>query len=232
MSKDIRRELRTHIVYALFRQVTFLRILRIHNQMHVRMMSFVMKRAVPTEVFKRDFEVLRHHRRFRAKHITPTASVIVAEPFRILPSKRKDYRPYVPVVFVEFRRHRIQIDRLAVVREQSVRAEPFRPRTRRNIVRIRFLTHCRFNIFFHDTGNEFGRVPLGRILAVVIVLVHVLRVRKISQEFLDDIALFEGSRYEFKRLVYLFHALSRSNIFCVAANLFQLVVLQVLELCY
>ena len=105
LGKNILCEGGAQTVHALFREIAFVRMDGIGNQMHMGMMAFVVERRKPSEIFQWNFQVFTQRRGLCPQHIPPAVAVIKAQPFRVLTTQGEDRRPHIPRMEIQFLRY-------------------------------------------------------------------------------------------------------------------------------
>ena len=130
---------------------------------------------------------------------------------------------------VEFVRHLFQIHRHAVIGKESVRAEAFRTGTGSNVVGIGFCVYHFIGIFLKRTGNKFRSRDDRFLFKVVLILQRGFAVGKVREDFLYQLLLLICCRSISFRFIYLFNALTGSNVFRIAAEVISLIWLQIFE---
>ena len=230
LGKDILCKCRTQIHHALLGEVRLDALVRIHHKMHMGMMRFVMKGRVPFQMLQRYFEVFSESRCLCAKHIPPPFTDIVSEPFRVLTTKRNNDRPYIAAVVIKLIRHLIQFYLYTVIGEQSVCSESLSSRSGGDIVRIGFRLPYFISVIFQSAGYEFRSVSHSRLLHIVLILQHFFAVGKVSKDFFNELLLLQRGRCKLKGFIYLIHAFSCCNIFCIASGTCSGIRFQIFEL--
>ena len=173
------------------------------HHVNVRMMSFVMEGSVPTEIADGNF-----HRRcdliaMCTDEIFPRCSIVVAEALCILTPQGDDVRPHISAVAFQLC-HSLCHVHVIFITEQAVRAEALCTRTSGDVLHVDFRALYSVPVGLQRHGDEFGRIHLCRRCMVVAVLIGVFAVRKILQQFVDELRLPFRRRTRIGNQFYIF----------------------------
>ncbi|ASB41915.1 hypothetical protein ADH66_15385 [Acutalibacter muris] len=186
--------------------------------MHMRVVRFIVESREPLQVSHRDAQVFRKRLGLGTEHIPPAGTIVKAEPLCIFTSERNNYRPHVAAVFVELLRHLCEIHLYTVIREQPMRTEPFGARAGSDIIRIGFSVQRSSGVVLDGTGDKFRGGFYRLLLLVVLVLEHISSVRKIAENFIDQLLLIPTDRGEPFGVINFLHTITGSDILCVPST--------------
>ena len=100
-----------------------------------------------------------------------------------------------------------------------MRPEPLCSRTGSDIFGVGFSCHHLLRVIFQRTGDKLrGRTDCHR-ADIVLVLMHILCVGKVTQEFFNQILLLDRRRKQSLAVIYFINTFTGSDVFQISACL-------------
>lgn len=162
-----------------------------------------MEGSVPTEIADGNFHRRRDLVSVGADEILPRRSVVVAKALGIFTPQGNDVRPHISAVAFQLR-HSLCHVHVVFITEQTVRAEALCTRTGGDVLHVDLGALYGLPVGFQCHGDERRCIHLCRRCMVVAVLIGVFAVRKIQQQFVDELRLPFRRRTRIGNQLYIF----------------------------